>query len=233
MFHAVREWWSDGRIKRTLGLFAFEFAVIVAGVLVAQAAADYVNDRSERERMRNVWVVSRRQVAAAGFVALGWNRAALCIDERMNEILRSAALGREVAASQLERPAMRGARMLLPDDQGMLLLARLHGDAEAIQLRRASGNIQTLMVRVDNIAEAWEGLILIDPRYGPVSSGDRAEARRSAARIKAQLVGVQINAANLVDSARRLKLAPDPTGMRLIRDCDDLWATGQTVPDAT
>ena len=230
MFHAVREWWSGGRVKRTLGLFAFEFGVVVAGVLVAQAAAGYVDDRSDRNRMRNAWVVSRKQVAAASFVALGWQRAAQCLDARMDQIMRSAARGEEVPPSQLARPSMRGARMLLPDDESMLLLARLHGDLQAVELRRASGNMETLMAHTDGIAQAWEGLILIDPRFGPVSDDDRAQARLSAARIKAHLTGLRINAGNLVESAQRLGLGAETNGLRLIRNCDDLWKSGQTVP---
>lgn len=230
MFQTVRHWWGSGRGKVTARLFAFEFGVVVAGVLVAQAAADFVNDRSARNHMRNAWVVSRKQIAAAGFVALGWQRASQCLDARMDEILRSAARGDDVPSSRLVRPAMRGARMLLPDDESMLLLARLHGDAEAVELRRASGNLQTLMAHTEGIAQAWEGLILIDPRFGPVSDADRAQARLSAARIKARLTGLQINAANLMESSRRLGLALEPNGLRLVRDCEDLWKTGATVP---
>jgi len=230
MFHAVREWWSDRRIKRTLGLFAFEFAVVVAGVLVAQSAANYVAQREARTHMRNAWLVSRKQLAAASFVGLSWQRAANCLDERLEEIMRMAARGEDVPPSLIERPAFRSAKMLLPDDESMLLLARLHGDREAVGLRRASGNLESMTAHTEGIAQAWEGLYLVDPRFGPVSDADRAQARLSAARIKARLTGMRINAGNVVDSARRLGLAPDSTGMRMIRNCDDLWQTGQTVP---
>ena len=87
-----------------------------------------------------------------------------------------------------------------------------------------------MTAHTEGIAQAWEGLYLVDPRFGPVSDADRAQARLSAARIKARLTGMRINAGNVVDSARRLGLAPDSTGMRMIRNCDDLWQTGQTVP---
>ena len=230
MFHAVREWWSNGRAKRSLGLFVFEFGVVVAGVLVAQSVANYVQERSARDRMRNAWVVSRKQVAAASFVALGWKRAAQCLDTRMDQIMRAVARGEEVPSSQLVRPSLRGARMLLPDDESMLLLARLLGDAEAVGLRRASGNMNTLIAHTDGIAQAWEGLILIDPRYGPVGDDDRAQARLSAARIKAHLTGLQINASNIILSAQGIGVAADPAGMRLIRNCEDLWLSGQTIP---
>ena len=232
MFHAVREWWSNRRIKRTLGLFAFEFAVIVAGVLVAQAVTNYVSERQAETHMRNAWVVARKQIAAAAFAALGWQRAANCLDERMEEIMRSAARGEDVPPGQLVRPALRSGRILLPDDEAMLLLARLHGDAEAVGLRRAYGNLQSMTAHTEGIAQAWEGLYLLDPRFGPVSEADRAQARLSAARIKARLTGMRINAFNVSDSARSLGLAPDPTGMRFIRNCDDMWATGETVPSS-
>ena len=48
MFHAVRQWWGEGCGKATARLFAFEFLVIVAGVLVAQALANWVAERGQR-----------------------------------------------------------------------------------------------------------------------------------------------------------------------------------------
>ena len=204
--------------------------VVVAGVLVAQAAANYVQDRSSEKHMENARATTRGQVAAASFVALGWQRAANCIDERMEQIMRSTARGDEIDPAQLERPAMRTARVMMPDDQSMLLLARRHGDAEAIALRRASGNIENLLANIEDITTAWEGLILVDPRYGPVGEADRVQARLAAARIKARLTGVRINAANVVDSSQRIGLPANSNGLRLLRNCDDLWRTGKTVP---
>ena len=48
MFHAVRQWWGSGRGKITARLFAFEFLVVVAGVLTAQALANWVADRADQ-----------------------------------------------------------------------------------------------------------------------------------------------------------------------------------------
>ena len=48
MFHTVRRWWGNERGKVTTRLFLFEFVVVVAGVLTAQALASWVTDRVER-----------------------------------------------------------------------------------------------------------------------------------------------------------------------------------------
>lgn len=45
MFHAIRQWWGGGRGKVTLRLFLFEFLVVVAGVLTAQALASWGRPR--------------------------------------------------------------------------------------------------------------------------------------------------------------------------------------------
>ena len=47
MFQAIRHWWDSGRGKITTRLFLFEFVVVVAGVLTAQALAEWVHDRAE------------------------------------------------------------------------------------------------------------------------------------------------------------------------------------------
>ena len=48
MFQTVRHWWGSGRGKVTARLFLFEFLVVVAGVLTAQALANWVADRAEQ-----------------------------------------------------------------------------------------------------------------------------------------------------------------------------------------
>ena len=50
MFHAVRQWWWAGRGQATARLFLFEFLVVVAGVLTAQALANWVADRAGSRR---------------------------------------------------------------------------------------------------------------------------------------------------------------------------------------
>lgn len=57
MFAAVRSAWSRAREKNLLGLFAFEFVVVVLGVLAAQAVQSWVQERertqhADEERIR-------------------------------------------------------------------------------------------------------------------------------------------------------------------------------------
>ena len=46
MFQTVRNWWKGGTGKVTARLFAFEFIVVVTGVLVAQALANWAQERA-------------------------------------------------------------------------------------------------------------------------------------------------------------------------------------------
>ena len=47
MFRTVRHWWSEGSGQHTARLFVFEFVVVVAGVLVAQGLANWVQQQAE------------------------------------------------------------------------------------------------------------------------------------------------------------------------------------------
>ena len=58
MFQAVRHWWGGGRGKITARLFLFELFVVVAGVLIAQALAAYVQQRSDLARRKRSGLAS-------------------------------------------------------------------------------------------------------------------------------------------------------------------------------
>lgn len=232
MFQAVREWWSGGRGKITARLFLFELFVVVVGVLIAQAVANTAQGWAAAARMEQARAKAREHLAGGAFVASGWQRSAICLDRRMEEILRLAAREDPIPAGMLQRPSMMTASLVLPDEDSMLLLARRHGDSEAIQLRRAHRNLERLSDNIGDLTLAWEGLVLVNPAFGPTLQADREAARLAAARIKSRLAGVRINAGNVVDSARRMGIAANASDARLIRNCRDMWTTGETVPEA-
>ena len=64
MFQAVRQWWGNGRGKLTARLFVFEFVVVVAGVLAAQALANWVGTRAEREAGRRLFADATERAPA-------------------------------------------------------------------------------------------------------------------------------------------------------------------------
>ena len=177
--------------------------------------------------MRNVWVVSRKQVASAGFVALGWKRARIHDEDERNP---AAALGRRCCADSSKRSTC-GRKDASTDracsccaaawrsrSRFQLPRQRQHLDADGArrQYRRGMGGGLILSTRVRTREQRRSG------RGATVGSADQGPAGRGADQRR---------------QPYRLGAAPQagagPTGMRLIRDCDDLWATGPTVPDAT
>jgi hypothetical protein len=114
MFRAIREAfgrWRDPalsttrrrRSARIAKLFLFEFVVVVTGVLVAQMLQEYfANARAARDA---TMTVERARAEAAAFRATSeyWLAAAPCLESRMDELMRAAAVG-------VDRPDLHGPR---------------------------------------------------------------------------------------------------------------------------
>jgi len=90
MFQAVRNWWGSGRGKVTLRLFLFEFVVVVAGVLTAQALANWVADRAEMRAVNEEDKRVRYEIGRARQVARVWAAATPCLVQRVERVAREA-----------------------------------------------------------------------------------------------------------------------------------------------
>ena len=83
MFQTVRHWWGNGRGKVTARLFAFELLVVVAGVLIAQALADIVQDRAEFAKMQSERSRVRYELTSVHNAFRSWEAALPCLNQRM------------------------------------------------------------------------------------------------------------------------------------------------------
>lgn len=232
MFHAIRDWWMGGRGKLTARLFAFEFSVVVVGVLVAQGLANYVQHRSnlarmEAERSRIRWELVD---AHSGFHV--WRAAIPCLDQRLAEVMQ----GKAFSASALHRPTLISIDVATPSTDTIELIARRYGEREKIYLNWILGNIDNVKRATSIVREAWGRILLIDPVNGPMSAGDRAEARRAAADIRAQLRFINSLAEDVEPLFKSLGIGardlytPDRGPAR---SCAAIWKTGQINPPLT
>lgn len=171
MFQTVRHWWGHGRGKVTLRLFLFEFVVVVAGVLVAQGLATYVQDRSELARMEAERSRIRVEFADAYSVFQTWHAAIPCLDQRMTEVMN----GKEFSPNGLRRPSFVGADVVAPSNDTIELIARRHGMQEKISLNWILSTIESINSSSATIREKWALLSLINPVNGPPTASDRAE----------------------------------------------------------
>ena len=232
MFQTVRHWWGNGRGKVTLRLFLFEFVVVVAGVLVAQGLATYVQDRSDLARMEAERSRIRIELADSFSLFQIWRAAVPCLDQRMTEVMN----GKEFAPNELRRPTFVSAAVAVPSTDTMEMIGRRHGMQEKISLSWILSNIEATKPSSAIIREKWALLSLIDPVNGPPTDSDRAAARVAAAEIKAQLERIGGLAASMEPPFRKLGIDAQEvyTPERgPAKSCAAIWKSGQINPPLT
>lgn len=232
MFQTVRHWWGGGRGKVTARLFLFEFAVVVIGILIAQVLAGWVQDRAAMSHMEKERASLLKELSFRAAVAQGWRQAIPCIDSRMRDIMISLGEGRPLSPEQMHRPGLYTIGGPPLNENIMMLLAERHGDAEAVRFRYNDEQVKKLDDKIFKMTDEWKGLALANPANGPVGPGDRLEARKSAAGIRAALRGMLIDTENILEDARFLGVSPSTRpDFRLIRNCADLWLSDRSHPN--
>jgi hypothetical protein len=108
MFQTVRHWWQGGKGKVTLRLFLFEFLVVVAGVLTAQALANWVADRAEQRAVSAEDNRVRYEIGRTRQVARIWSAAAPCLIERVERVARQASRSDRQDPNELRVPRFIG-----------------------------------------------------------------------------------------------------------------------------
>lgn len=233
MFHAVREWWADGRGRSAARLFIFEFFVVLSGASAALFLANWNERRAAFAAMEEAREKADRDVAFHHAAALGWKKAIPCLDERMTLLMQKLATGEPVDSDLLRRPAMETGHFQLPSEENRQLLTERYGVDRAQDYWAESQNVTHLSDNVVNIIESWSGFAMVDPINGPVDAQDRHEARLAASSVKSALRGLDIVVGNIIGRAEALGIKPDSQGeSRAIQNCDDLWRNGMTHPDA-
>ena len=136
MFRTVRHWWQGGDGKTTARLFVFELFVVVAGVLIAQALARYVQTQSDLARMESERSRIRYELASAHSQFQSWAAAVPCLDRRMSEVMTGTAVG----AGALRRPRFPTPALTAPTTEILDLIARRYGVEEKNRLNWIAQN---------------------------------------------------------------------------------------------
>jgi hypothetical protein len=210
----------------------FEFVVVLAGVLAAQALANYVQHRADLARMEDDRARVRYELETAYSINEAWNRAIPCLNQRMTEVMA----GRPLTAAELRRPSMPTRNYSPSDTETLNLIERRYGVEEKNRLKAATDAIQSLIVRNDLIVSAWGRLLVLDPANGPISAADRVQARLAAAEIKGNLRSMEIttDAASGIFQALGLQARNhDESDKGPARSCAAIWKTGQIEPPLT
>lgn len=218
----------------TARLFAFEFVVVVAGVLVAQGLANWVQSRAAVHEMEQARARSAHEIAQSLDVALVWQAAVPCLRDRMESIQREAAIG-AIRPGHSMRPTMRTPPLGLMPDQAALLYRQRYGDEQADRLSDISDANDLIASQVATLQRVWYRLALADERYGPVAAADRHSARESAADALASLRTIGILAHSVIEGAREFGIKPISTfaGKGPANSCAAIWTSGRIDPALT
>jgi len=228
VFQTVRHWWTGGRGKVTARLFLFEFVVVVLGVLVAQWIAESASRREAVDEMESEKLAYEGTIASAVSIANGWKIAARCLDQRMTKIMRLTTENKPIEGALLERPGLwnfdDASRI---SDRSFLLLEARYGKPTAWEFGRIANNIERIDQRILAVSDAWSAMAQIDPGNGAPREADRQEVRKAASRIKSALVGLNINADNIIDAGRILGIRADTSSPgQPVANCEEMWRIG-------
>ena len=229
MFRTVRHWWGSGRGKLTARLFLFELLVVVVGVLIAQALAENVQQRTDLAQMEAERSRVRFELEATNSGFQSWRVAVPCLDQRMTQIMQGA----RPTVDLIRRPRFPTLGYAAPSTEVLDLIGRRYGRAEKSQLNWIAENAANATPVIASIISKWGRLTLVDPSLGTVTESDRREARFAAADIKAQLRAMEVlstDGAQVLTSMGIGARNRNEPGHGPAKSCAAIWASGRLDP---
>ena len=187
MFQAVGHWWGGGRGKLTARLFVFEFVVVVVGVLAAQALANWVGTRAEREAGRRLFADATEGARQLDRTLGYWQRFAPCLRSHVASISRAAANAGSMTGDAIGRPAVPSPPepQFSADDWGRIALVATPEQVQSLRGLQATASIHNAYA--SEMARQWSTFRLLDPSLGAALPEDRSRVRAAAMQVDSTL----------------------------------------------
>lgn len=232
MFILTKDWWSTGKARHLASLFAFEFVVIVLGVLTAQAVADWSRDRAAQRDMLSSKERADAQIASLAPISIAYQRVIPRMDERMLRIMRSASGIGSIDPPMLVRPTVRNLPYTELSSENLLRMREHFGADVSDRYERMADYVDRSQTLVNLLANDWQSLNIISPDAGTTGPGDRQEARIIASRMRSTLYSLGKMSQNIRNRAQEIGVTPRlKSNLRLPQDCTDLWRWNSVVYD--
>lgn len=219
------------RARGTVGLFVFEFFVVVLGVLAAQGVQEWAKQRDQQRHAEEELARLSIEYVRAQRAAEGWRVAIPCLRARVEDLMRAAAAGTPVEPNEIKRPRMIGTAYVGTGPDMVARIRKILGETKTVALM----DVQTRAVDMDDsmkeMRARWEKFRLLDPGYGAVSDADRSIAREAGADILMHMRNLEIAIIN-IDEARPNFTADANVPLVLgvdvlpVSSCAQLWADG-------
>lgn len=224
MFRLIRNWRFSGKTRHLVGLFAFEFIVVVTGVLTAQAVADWSRNRTAKREMLANKDRADAQIAFLAATSIAYGRVIPCMEQRVIGVMRDASRAGQVDPQILVRPILWN----MPYDgftsESLLNLRGTFGPVVSDHYERVAYYAYRANNLIESLANDWEALSIISPDSGEIGQGDRQQARILASRMRSTLRTLGKMSSNIAFRARKLGVAAKlKPGQRLPLNCADMW----------
>jgi hypothetical protein len=228
LFQTVRHWWGSGRGKVTARLFAFEFLVVVAGVLTAQALANWVSDRTEQRAVNEEDKRVRYEIGRTRQVARIWAAAAPCLTNRVEEIARAASNGATVDPAELKVPRFIGYTVEPISPEMNREFHDRFGNERVDNYAVITTAGATLVATYRDVRSGWDRFALLDPALGQPAAADRSTVRDVAVQLRSKLDLIGNSTEMIEKTSNRLGIAPltsdaDFGAVMPAKSCNEIW----------
>jgi hypothetical protein len=198
---------SRPRTQKLARLFAFEFAVVVLGVLTAQSVQEYASDRRDHSDMLAQRAHADFQIADLRSTSEYWLKLAPCLSSQMGRVLQAVAANQNPAPADVAKPAYLWSRLSPWGEKSLSTLRRDKGDQVAAHYLSLFEVAAVESDQIWRLASEWPFLALAEPRHGPMESDERAAVRLAALRIQGHLARIVSNSEGVVRRSSALGIA--------------------------
>lgn len=203
MFGNVRrnfgDTWRGLRERGTVRLFAFEFVVVLLGVLAAQALANWAGERERNAQADKGIARMQLELAQARDSVAIWQVAVPCLRGQAISIIRDARTGGTIDPALLRRPLLYRSNFTDLGEEAAFRAREQLGDGWLTAATDTGNQVRQIDQYITAIGQNWYQFVRLDPASGPVEASDASDARHAAAEILGALRGIEI-AVDLIDA---------------------------------
>jgi hypothetical protein len=236
MFQFIREYFAapddppprKGRGRRVAAVFAFEFVVVVLGVLVAQLIGDWFAGRAEAQRATEALALLDQEANRFATTSEYRLRAHECEVRRLKRFGALVRAGGTLPPAELPPPIMPMPSISEWSDGTRAAVAR-HGDSRDLQrydgLRLLA---QMISERQRRLEDQWADFALLGSDWAGSDAGRRSDLALAVTRSEGLLGAMDMNAGLVQRLFPRFR--PEQRALRQLAQMDHPCASSALTP---
>lgn len=202
--------WPDFSLVKWVGLFAFEFVVVLLGVLTAQTLQERFQARQERESFESTRMALDEQFAQVGTAMVMRGLQARCVEANLQKIIAAVKNGEsaDLSAITTHPPYLSSALTIWNGE--LAARARTHMDSEAVGAYDFADTVSDGLKSSAQEEEAWWAVMALASDGGAgLNEIEKAEVLIAAHKLRHAYEGWERAPTTFETSFRLLDIEPD------------------------